>query len=108
MAFTTGSRCSSLREQMATSAPALANSIAMDLPMPVPPPVTIAIFPSRRTLVSPWRGRYSKGRSDVERKLSSGRARGGGLRGAGDLVAEERTETAPETMRHLHDAELLR
>src|SRR5436309_4672189 len=47
MAFTTGSRCSSLREQMATSAPALANSIAMDLPMPVPPPVTIAIFPSR-------------------------------------------------------------
>src|SRR5207245_988523 len=47
MAFTTGSRCSSLREQMATSAPALANSSAMDLPMPVPPPVTIAVFPSR-------------------------------------------------------------
>src|SRR5881396_3605601 len=92
MAFTTGSRCSSLREQMATSAPALANSIAMDLPM----------------LVSPWRGRYSKGRSDVERKLSSGWARGGGLRGAVDLVAEERTETAPETMRHLHAADLRR
>src|SRR5438046_1533507 len=47
MAFTTGSRCSSLREQMATSAPAFANSIAMDFPMPVPPPVTIAVLPSR-------------------------------------------------------------
>ncbi len=31
---------------MATSAPARANSIAMDLPMPVPPPVTIAVLPS--------------------------------------------------------------
>src|SRR5206468_1244591 len=47
MAFTTGSRCSSLREQMETSAPAFANSIAMDFPMPVPPPVTIAVLPSR-------------------------------------------------------------
>src|SRR5882762_3152918 len=45
-ALVTGSRCSSLREQRATSAPALANSTAMDLPMPVPPPVTIAVFPS--------------------------------------------------------------
>src|SRR5882724_4442301 len=45
-ALTTGSRCSSLREQRATSAPARANSIAMDLPMPVPPPVTIAVLPS--------------------------------------------------------------
>src|SRR2546429_4211637 len=45
-ALTTGSRCSSLREQRATSAPARANSIAIDLPMPVPPPVTIAVLPS--------------------------------------------------------------
>src|SRR5207245_11450658 len=90
MAFTTGSRCSSLREQMATSAPAFASSIAMDLPMPVPPPVTIAVLPSRRTAMSPWRGRYSKGRSDVERKLVSGWARDGGLRGAADLVADKR------------------
>src|SRR2546425_10765143 len=45
-ALTTGSRCSSFREQSATSAPARANSIAMDLPMPVPPPVTIAVLPS--------------------------------------------------------------
>src|SRR5882672_1305739 len=46
ISFSTGSRCSSLRLQMATSAPARANSIAMDLPMPVPPPVTIAVLPS--------------------------------------------------------------
>src|SRR5262245_40514400 len=46
MAFTTGSRCSSLRLHRATSAPARANSIAMDLPIPVPPPVTIAVLPS--------------------------------------------------------------
>src|SRR5262245_64872763 len=47
MALATGSRCSSLRLQRATSAPARANSIAMDLPMPVPPPVTMAVLPSR-------------------------------------------------------------
>src|SRR5262245_29128678 len=46
-ALATGSRCSSLRLQSATSAPARANSIAMDLPMPVPPPVTMAVLPSR-------------------------------------------------------------
>src|SRR6185295_6669780 len=47
MALATGSRCSSLRLHRATSAPARANSIAMDLPMPVPPPVTMAVLPSR-------------------------------------------------------------
>src|ERR1043166_1775046 len=47
ISFSTGSRCSSLRLQIATSAPARANSIAMDLPMPVPPPVTMAVLPSR-------------------------------------------------------------
>src|SRR6185436_7882265 len=47
ISFSTGSRCSSLRLQIATSAPARANSMAMDLPMPVPPPVTIAVLPSR-------------------------------------------------------------
>src|SRR5262245_52309105 len=47
IALATGSRCSSLRLQRATSAPARANSIAMDLPMPVPPPVTMAVLPSR-------------------------------------------------------------
>src|SRR5689334_4284164 len=47
ISFSTGSRCSSLRLQIATSAPARANSMAMDFPMPVPPPVTIAVLPAR-------------------------------------------------------------
>src|SRR5438045_5243372 len=47
ISFATGSRCSSLRLAMATSAPARANWMAIDLPMPVPPPVMIAVFPSR-------------------------------------------------------------
>src|SRR5216683_689317 len=38
----TGSRFSSLRLAITTSAPARANSSAMDLPMPTPPPVTMA------------------------------------------------------------------
>src|SRR5712691_2192859 len=46
-ASATGSRCSTFRLQMATSAPARANSMAIDLPMPVPPPVTMAVRPSR-------------------------------------------------------------
>src|SRR6266852_6338855 len=44
---TTGSRFSFLRLQMTTSAPALANSTAMERPMPTPPPVTMATFFSR-------------------------------------------------------------
>src|SRR5690349_6033629 len=46
ISLATGSRCSSLREHSATSAPARANSIAIDFPMPVPPPVTRAVLPS--------------------------------------------------------------
>src|SRR5262245_15932099 len=46
ISLATGSRCSSLREHSATSAPARANSIAIDFPMPVPPPVTMAVLPS--------------------------------------------------------------
>src|SRR2546422_1846733 len=46
ISLATGSRCSSLREHSATSAPARANSMAIDLPMPVPPPVTMAVLPS--------------------------------------------------------------
>src|SRR5438445_11184 len=46
ISLATGSRCSSLRLHRATSAPARANSIAIDLPMPVPPPVTMAVLPS--------------------------------------------------------------
>ena len=38
----TGSRFSSLRLAMTTSAPARANSSAMERPMPTPPPVTMA------------------------------------------------------------------
>src|SRR5262245_57405704 len=45
--FSTGSRCSSLRLQIATSAPARANSMAIDFPIPVPPPVTMAVLPSK-------------------------------------------------------------
>src|SRR6266508_1490289 len=41
---TTGSRFSFLRLQITTSAPALANSMAMERPMPTPPPVTMATF----------------------------------------------------------------
>src|SRR2546422_8463321 len=108
MAFTTGSRCSSLREQMATSAPALANSIAMDLPMPVPPPVTTAIFPSRENAGFAMAGTILQGAERCRTKTLERWARGGGLRGAVDLVAEERTETAPETLRHLHAADLRR
>ena len=44
---TTGSRFSFLRLQITTSAPALANSTAMERPMPTPPPVTMATFFSR-------------------------------------------------------------
>src|SRR5437879_6591605 len=58
--------------------------------------------------MSPWRGRYSKGRSDVERKLASGWARDGGLRGAADLVAEERAQAPLQVRRHLHAAHLCR
>src|SRR5713101_208678 len=46
---TTGSRFSFLRLQITTSAPALANSMAMERPMPTPPPVTIATFFSSET-----------------------------------------------------------
>src|SRR5216683_27314 len=42
----TGSRFSSLRLAITTSAPARANSSAMDLPMPTPPPVTMATLSS--------------------------------------------------------------
>src|SRR5262245_24139984 len=41
---TTGSRFSFLRLQITTSAPARANSTAMERPMPTPPPVTMATF----------------------------------------------------------------
>ncbi len=42
----TGSRFSIFRLAITTSAPARANSSAIDLPMPTPPPVTMATFPS--------------------------------------------------------------
>src|SRR4030095_1380607 len=41
---TTGSRFSFLRLQITTSAPARANSTAMERPIPTPPPVTMATF----------------------------------------------------------------
>src|SRR5262249_62073390 len=44
---TTGSRFSFLRLQITTSAPAFANSTAMERPIPTPPPVTMATFFSR-------------------------------------------------------------
>src|SRR5881409_121329 len=64
-ALTTGSRCSSFREQSATSAPALANSIAMDFPMPVPPPVTIAVLPSRENGLLAMAGTLPQRAGDV-------------------------------------------
>src|SRR5438046_2930382 len=65
MAFTTASRCSSLREQMATSAPALANSIGMAFPMPVPRPVTIAVLPSRENGLLAMAGTIPQRAGDV-------------------------------------------
>src|SRR5262249_8578536 len=54
----TGSRFSIFRLATTTSAPARANSTAIDRPMPTPPPVTMAIFFSRengeRAMGSPW------------------------------------------------------
>ncbi|MBA7707910.1 hypothetical protein ES703_116794 [subsurface metagenome] len=46
----TSSRTGNLRLATTTSAPALANSKAMLRPIPVPPPVTIATWPSRDKL----------------------------------------------------------
>src|SRR5687767_5984805 len=74
ISFSTGSRCSSLRLQIATSAPARANSIAMDLPMPVPPPVTIAVLPSREN------GLVAMARDDTPARARRLPARGGGGR----------------------------
>src|SRR5262245_10660686 len=42
----TASQFSSFRLHTATSAPARANSRAIDLPMPTPPPVTMVVLPS--------------------------------------------------------------
>src|SRR3970040_85527 len=75
---TTGSRFSFLRLQITTSAPALANSMAMERPMPTPPPVTIATFFSSENgdaaMVPPVRCSPSPLRGE-------GRVRGGRTRG---------------------------
>ena len=47
MASRPASRCSSLRLKMAMVAPSRANSDAMALPSPVPPPVTTTVVPSK-------------------------------------------------------------
>ena len=47
---TTRSRFATVRLATTISAPALANSSAIDRPMPVPPPVTIATLPGRAKL----------------------------------------------------------
>src|SRR5690606_29619418 len=44
----TSRQASTLREQITTRAPASAKASAMCLPRPRPPPVTMAVFPSRR------------------------------------------------------------
>src|SRR3989441_3925951 len=61
MALATGSRCSILRLQIATSARARPNSRAMDLPMPVPPPVTMAVLPSSENGERAMRGTILQG-----------------------------------------------
>src|SRR2546426_424916 len=43
------SRCSGFRLAMATVAPAAARDVAIPRPMPVPPPVTTATLPARRS-----------------------------------------------------------
>ena len=45
---TVGSRCSGLRLPMATRAPSCKSSTAVARPMPVPPPVTMAVRPFMR------------------------------------------------------------
>src|SRR5436309_4246145 len=87
MAFTTGSRCSSLREQMATSAPAFANSIAMDFPMPVPPPVTIAVLPSRENGFLAMAGTIPQRAGDV---YGPGGAGAGGSILGGEILQKAR------------------
>src|SRR5215468_9527216 len=46
IASAVGSKCSKRRLQSMTSAPARAHSMAILLPMPIPPPVTIIVLPS--------------------------------------------------------------
>src|SRR5690606_18965116 len=50
-AWTPFSRCSGLRLRMPTLAPARANSTAMALPRPVPPPGTITVWPAKLSLL---------------------------------------------------------
>src|SRR5947207_10743840 len=71
MVFTVGSRCSILRLQIATSAPARASSIAIDRPMPRPPPVTIAVLPRSENGESAMAGTILHGTGDVERAARS-------------------------------------
>src|SRR5262245_4169252 len=83
----TGSRFSILRLAITTSAPARANSIAMDLPIPTPPPVTMA------TLFSIEKGDAAMARvsSRLSRRVVSPapRRREGRVRGG----AQERART---------------
>ena len=48
MSAAASSHASGLREQISTWAPASANAVAMPLPMPFEPPVTMAVLPSKR------------------------------------------------------------
>ncbi|KAL7466676.1 hypothetical protein ACHAXS_006965 [Conticribra weissflogii] len=48
ISFAASPHLSTSRLAMTTTAPRRANSVAMERPMPVPPPVTRAIFPAKR------------------------------------------------------------
>src|SRR5437868_811217 len=106
ISFSTGSRCSSLRLQIATSAPARANSMAMDLPMPVPPPVTIAVLPSNENALFAMAGTIPQ---NIEgRHGSAGASRalgvGGPYRGpqvyCGNAISDWRCGTSRSMRRH--------
>ena len=100
MALATGSRCSSLRLQRATSAPARANSIAIDLPMPVPPPVTMAVLPSRENGVLGHGGDHTPARPRLPAGLGRRCARHS-VRGQRDLgLARRHLALDPAPHRH--------
>src|SRR5262245_49955460 len=87
--FSTGSRCSSLRLQIATSAPARANSMAIDFPIPVPPPVTMAVLPSKEN------GLFAMTGDDTPRCKHRPPRSSAGFAGAIDVLGGGNDEHAP-------------
>src|SRR5262249_25065558 len=90
------SRCSGFLLARATVAPALARDPAIPRPMPVPPPVTTATLPARRS------GRKTlPGKESLEPLTDLGSPQGLGLRGPlhrQDLLPGAELASTPETL----------